>query len=302
MMTDVPRVSIVLPVYNAEQYLSLAVDSILAQTLDDFELIVVNDGSSDGSGDILAEYARKDPRVRVITQENQGVVAACNAGVFAAQGVLIARMDADDIADPERLSVQVTFMETHPDVVAVGAHVKLIDPKGRALKILKMPLEHAGIDAGNLMGGHGICHPAAMIRTEAIRKIDGYRPEFVTAEDIDLFLRLGEIGRLANLDQVLLDYRQHPQSIGYSKRSQQKDTAWRARSAAAERRGISLEVESEGLETPPPTLSAIFRRWGWWALAGGHVGTARHYGMRAVLAGPFDLANWKLALIAMRGY
>lgn len=302
-MPDAPKVSVVMPVYNAETYLGEAVDSILNQTFPDFELIAVNDGSPDGSGAILDAFAARDTRVRHVRRENGGVTAALQTGLGVARGNYIARMDSDDIARPERFEKQVKKLDSEPDIVALGTQFLSIDPDGRPLKVIPLPLEHAEIDA-RLVGEQGLalCHPSVMMRADVLKTAGGYDTRFPKAQDIELFLRLAEVGRLVNLPDVLMEYRQHLGSIGYAGRSDQAHLAWSAGKEAAARRGLPFE-------TPEPTdtghaqsVADIWRKWGWWALSDGHVATARYYSRRAVMDGPFNLENWRLALVALRGH
>lgn len=298
-----PKVSVYLPVYNCETYLELALRSILSQTFEDFEVIVVNDGSTDGTAAILDRMVAEDPRIIVLHQENSGVIDALNAGIKAARGKYLARMDADDVARPERFALQVAKLDAEPDIVALGAQIQLIDPEGRPLSIMELPCDHADLD-DRLMQRQSlaISHPAAMLRASAVDQIGGYSNTAPAAEDIDLFLRLAEVGRLANLDSVQLDYRLHHSSIGYTKRVQQMLDAWRAGKAAAERRGVPFTTPRPDPQEGQRTLDSSWRLWGWWALSGGHVATARHYARRALFRNPFSKDNWWLAIIALRGY
>ena len=199
-MNSRPAVSVVMPVYNAQRYLAEAVDSILAQTWRDFEFVIVDDGSTDRSPKLLERYAVRDSRIKLIRRPNTGIVGALNDGLAAASGELVARMDADDVALPERFEKQVAYLAEHPEVVALGSRVTGVDPYGCVLFHSEHKLAHEEIDAGLLRGvGWAIVHPAAMLRREAVAKVGGYRKEFQWVEDLDLFLRLGEAGRLANL-------------------------------------------------------------------------------------------------------
>ncbi len=297
-----PKVSVVMPVYKAERYLAQAVDSILAQSFPDFELLAVNDGSPDGSGGMLESYSARDSRVKQIHRENGGVTAALQTGIAAAQGLYIARMDSDDIALPERFARQVAYLDAHPDIAALGTQFLLIDPDGRPLKQMELPLDHAAIDA-RLVSEQGLalCHPSVMMRADVLAQLGGYDTRFPKAQDIELFLRMGEVGRLANLPEVLMEYRQHPDSIGYADRSGQAHLAWRAGKEAAARRGLPFDAPEPTGRSHAQGRADIWRKWGWWALSAGHVATARHYGRRAVLDGPFNKENWRLAAMALRG-
>lgn len=295
------RCSVLLPVYNAERYLRRAVESVLAQTVRDLECVVIDDGSTDGSGRVLAELAASDHRLRVITQENAGLIRTLNRAIGEAGGEIFFRMDADDIAEPDRFERQLAYLDAHPECVALGTGALLIDPDDRPLKIMMPPEDHERIDAMGLAGvGAAIFHPTAAIRRWAMEQVGGYHAEYPHAEDVDLFLRLGEVGRLANLGVVGLRYRVHPQSIGYTKRAEQIASARRAAGDAHERRGLGApsfgEPEREGRD-----LCSTYCRWGWWALGGGHRDTARRYGLRAIRVRPFRRSGWKLLFCSVRG-
>jgi glycosyltransferase involved in cell wall biosynthesis len=200
-----PTVSILLPFYNARRYLAGAARSMLVQTFEDFELLLMDDGSSDGSKAIADELAAKDRRVRVISGPNKGRSRTLNEGIALAQGEFIARMDADDLSLPTRLQRQVEYLREHPECVCVGTRVTLIDPYDSPLSTPEHKLTHDEIDAELLRGiGWAIVHPAATMRTDAVRRVGGYRAQFNDSEDLDLFLRLGEVGRLANLPEPLV--------------------------------------------------------------------------------------------------
>ncbi|MEM9588112.1 MAG: glycosyltransferase family A protein [Planctomycetota bacterium] len=203
------RVSVVMATYNAMPYLPDAAGSILDQTLRQFELIIVNDGSTDGTRDYLRSL--DDDRVRVLEQTNQGQQAAANAGIAAAQTNLIARMDADDVSEPDRLEKQVSFLDANPSVGLVGSQIYRLGDAKRGLPS-RLPCDHKGIDRALLANHHAICNPTIVFRKELFEQIGGYW-QYDIAEDWDMFLRIGEISLLANLPEALLSYRFHADSI-----------------------------------------------------------------------------------------
>jgi len=154
-----PTVSVVLPVFNAEDFLCTALDSILEQDQADFELIAINDGSTDRSRALLEERQRHDPRVRLVSRANRGLVASLNEGIALARGRYIARMDADDIALPQRLRLQAAYLDQHPSCVCVGSDVELMDDAGRKLVVLQQLQQDVDIQAQALRGHTTICHP-----------------------------------------------------------------------------------------------------------------------------------------------
>ncbi len=213
-MSGIPLVSVIMPVYNAERYLRDAVESILAQTFSDFELLAIDDGSQDHSLQILQEYAKQDARVRIhVYENNRGIVAALNQGLALARGTYIARMDADDISRPERFAKQVEFLEEHSETGIVGSAICVIDPDGRQLGIIKFPLDDLSIRWKSLL----ICpfaHPSIMLRRSLLLEHElSYRFELTNVEDYDLWVRLLSYTEGANLPEILMLYRAHAWSV-----------------------------------------------------------------------------------------
>ncbi len=246
-MSAVPKISVVMPVYNGEKYLREAVQSILNQAFGDFELLICDDGSTDGSRVIAEEFARADARVRLAGGKHVGLEETLNLGIQQARGEYIARMDADDVALPDRFAKQVEFLESHPDVIVVGGQVVAIDEAGKVLNVWSMPREHREIDDNHIYARNiAVVHPTVMMRRAAVLKAGGYRVVAKNCvEDIDLWLRLAEAGRLANLPDVILKYRQT--STSSSARGAAAAAAFtKVASEARLRRGLSLD----GLEVP----------------------------------------------------
>jgi glycosyltransferase involved in cell wall biosynthesis len=203
-----PRVSVVLPVYNGEPFLADALDSILKQSFRDFELIAIDDGSRDATGEMLDRLALIDSRVSVLHQTNAGMVRALNRGLELARGDFIARMDHDDLAHPERFARQVAFLDAQPDIAVVGCAVTLIDEKGKRIREVEYPRTSEAV-AAFLETGAPLAHPTVMMRRAAVLAVGGYREAYRHAEDYDLWLRIAERYRIANLPNRLLLYRQH---------------------------------------------------------------------------------------------
>ena len=203
-----PTVSVVMPVRDAVPYLEPAIRSILDQTLAELELIVVDDGSRDGSSAVIAHHARRDRRIRVLRQEARGTVAALQAGLAQARADLVARMDADDLALPRRLERQVAAMRENPRAAVIGSACELIDRQGVHLREQRYPTEPEAVRR-TLEMGNCIAHPTVLMRKQAVLAAGGYRAPFVLCEDYDLWLRLSERHELLNLDEVLLRYRVH---------------------------------------------------------------------------------------------
>lgn len=293
-----PRVSVIIPAYNAAPYVRAAVESILGQTFRDFECIVIDDGSTDGTGEILD--AIPDPRLRIVHRENRGVVATRNEAIGLATSPLVAFMDADDVALPDRLALQVAAMDARDGLVLYGGQAELIDPVGRPLGPMPVPLDHDRIDAANMSGKHALWNPSLMIRAEALEQVGGFDPHYRSAEDLDLWLRLAEIGEIANGPETVLRYRLHLQSAGHSERGLQRHFAWQAAKSAAARRGEAFDL-AEPDRDGGPSRTDIHAKWGWWALRGGHLSTARHYALAALRAEPLRRDRWRLAYCALRG-
>ena len=212
----VPLVSVVMPVYNGERFLAEAIDSILTQTFSDFELIIVDDGSTDGSAAIIQAYAERDARVRSVQLDmNEGVARARNRGIALSSGKYIAAMDSDDISLPERLQRQVEFLESHPDIGAVGVGTRMVDEDVTSLLDYRLPKGHALIVFEMLVGGTGIVRPSSMVRREILVSGRGYDPDYQFSDDFELFLRLvwEKAIRYANLSAVLYIYRRHEASV-----------------------------------------------------------------------------------------
>jgi glycosyltransferase involved in cell wall biosynthesis len=210
-MRDVssPTVSVILPVYNGGGSLLTALESVLAQSFTDWELICVDDGSTDGTAEVLAAFAARDSRVVVLTnQPNQGLQYSLNRALAKAKGRYIARLDADDTwCDPEKLQVQVDFMETHPDHVAVGAGSVVVNGARAEQYRYLQPLADAQI-RGLLLGKNCFIHGTMLLRRAALDEVGGYDsgPATKHVEDYDLWLKLGRVGKLANLPRYSLRY------------------------------------------------------------------------------------------------
>jgi glycosyltransferase involved in cell wall biosynthesis len=218
-----PIVSVIMATYNRAQYLPESIESILNQTFTDFEFIIIDDHSVDESWNILMDYAKQDQRVVLIrNSENVGISKSRNAGLAVAQGMFMAVMDSDDIAFPERLELQVEYLKQHSDCVAVGSEVLLIDPEGWPLGLKGQDFNHPAIEQTFLNGrGGAIVHPSSMIRASTLEQIGGYNPNLPVSLDYDLFIRLAEVGKLANLSQVLLKFRQHCNRVSDNQRDLQ---------------------------------------------------------------------------------
>jgi glycosyltransferase involved in cell wall biosynthesis len=200
-----PKVSVVMPAYNAAAYLDEAIRSILNQTFRDFEFIIVNDGSWDDTNSILDKYQKLDSRIRVYHQENQGMISALNRGCRLARSQYIARMDADDISFTNRLERQVEYIEKHPHIGILGSWI-CIEKNGSVARSWRPPTSPK-ILKWTLFFGVCVAHPSVLMRRQLIEHLNFYRAEATHAEDVDLWLRASSITEFGNVPEVLLKYR-----------------------------------------------------------------------------------------------
>lgn len=222
-----PEVSVVMAVYNGRPYLEESVESILSQTFEDFEFIIVNDGSEDGSGKILKQFAMKDERIQLVHQENRGHVASLNRGLKLAQGRYVARMDADDISHPERLRRQVNFLDDNPDVGVAGTQVTVIDEEGKEIDHWTPPTEPSLV-AWRLLFNACFTHPSIMMRRSLLQELGGYALWAESAGDHELWTRAVQVSRLTTVPCTLLKFRRSGGSITATKRAEQMQVNCRA--------------------------------------------------------------------------
>ena len=226
-MPTEPRISCLLPVFNGEEFLDEAVRSILSQTYENFELVIVDDGSRDSTPDILKGLAAEDARVMVVRRENGGIVAALNTGLAACRGEYIARMDADDIALPDRFQFQLDYLDAHPGCVLLGGVARSLLSDG-SLSGRTTGGRHRRTDLSSFPPKIAVAmHPLIMVRRAALIAVDGYRSDFPHAEDYDLFIRLSKLGDIDNPDHDLLIYRRHEGAISLKHlETQERSAAW----------------------------------------------------------------------------
>lgn len=216
-MNSSPKISVVLPVYNGEEFICDAIESVLSQGFSDFELLVLNDGSTDNTHSKVQSFL-SDGRVRYFSRPNLGLGGTLNELVQRSTSSLIARMDADDICLPDRLALQFELMSSRPDVVMCGADISfLVD--GNVTPSMGVIVESELIKKALNQGRFPLCHPTVMFRKEVFDQVGGYRIQ-QGGEDLDLFLRFSDLGELANVDQVLLKYRIHGASLSMKKSDQ----------------------------------------------------------------------------------
>lgn len=286
-------------VHNAAPWLAQTIESVLQQSFTDFEFLIHDDGSTDASPRILADHAARDRRIILSASENRGLARTLNLLIERARGDYLARMDADDVCKPERFARQVAYLDSHPEVIVLGGQLRFIDHGNRPITEINTPRTHEEIDANNLRGDVSISHPTVMMRRESISRLGGYDTDYPVAQDLELWLRVAEVGRLANLPEVVLDYRVHDHSVSGSKRDLQRDTCRRACEAAWRRRGLTetrFDYRDWRMADTAESRRVFFLRYGWQAWNSGYRGTWWYYALRSVALAPFSRAAWNLLI------
>jgi len=216
-MATRPIVSVIMPVYNAKKYVSAAVDSILGQSFADLELIIVDDCSTDGSWELVSKI--RDPRVKVLRQaSNMGYPHAMNLGLSVARGVYMARMDADDVSEPERLATQVSFLEEHNEFSFVGTRWYTLTPNGRVIMPVPMEQKYLVEDWEDVLSyTRHFADPSVVVPLDLVKRVGGYRTYQRSGQDVDLWLRILELEKpMATLTAPLYGHRLLPGSIVFS--------------------------------------------------------------------------------------
>lgn len=297
-----PALTVQMPVYNGQEYLAETIESILNQTLSDFEFLILDDGSTDDSLEILKRYAAQDSRISIITRENKGLGITQHELIQHAKGEFIAQTDQDDISLPNRLELQFNFLKENPNVVAVGGAYQLIDGAGRYLTTLPQPISNEEIQSLILEGHCALIHPGSMMRSKQMKISGGYDNSFNLALDLDLWLRLGEIGELANLSEVVLKYRLHGKSASEIMGKNQRNEARKACERAWKRRNITCQFTAH-FDWRPSTDKAsqhsFMLKYGWWAWNRCQRKTAAFYGWQAIKVKPLSIAGWKLLIVSL---
>jgi glycosyltransferase involved in cell wall biosynthesis len=296
------RVSVLMPVFNTARYLDAALNSISTQTFTEFELLVLDDGSRDGSGELLRRYAAQEPRMHLTARENRGLIASRNELLAAARGELVAWMDSDDAALPTRLAQQCAAFDADPDLVCLGTAAQCVDPDDNLLNVERYPLEHEQIVLAQ-QRADGMRFPTTMMRRLAALRVGGFREPFRMGEDLDLLLRLGETGKMANLGEILYLYRQHIASV--CSRLAPQWPAYRdlVLELARERRRDGQDRLQRGATVAVPRATAAdtrqttwrtYHSWAGYALANGNWTLSRKYALRALTQRPLARQTWGL--------
>lgn len=303
-----PLVSVLMPVHNGQDFLHEAIDSIFRQSYQDFELIVVDDASTDDTPSMLR--AMIDPRLRIITMDrNVGLVDALNRALAEARGELIARMDADDIAYPARFSAQVERLLSEPGLVLLGTAYDYVDTGGHVLQHQSVSTENAIIQKRLIEECNQICHPSVMMRAGALRAVGGYRKLAGRyAQDYDLWLRLAEVGAVANLADTFLGYRVHGGQLSVKRLLPQRRAAEIYKALARQRRSCGREdfgaAEREVDASPRALRDAVAAdslHWSYLFFLMGDARKSRGMQLKALWTAPFSATVREMARNGLRG-
>ncbi|HWY60244.1 MAG TPA: glycosyltransferase [Terriglobales bacterium] len=253
-----PSISVVMVTCNVERFLAESIESILGQTFREFEFIIVDFGSTDRTKATASSYAAKDSRVRLHEIPFCGLAEARNVGCSLALGRYIAIMDADDVSVPDRLRLEIDFMEKHPEVGLLGGVAECMNAAGKPLPIRAhdLPTEDHEIRSA-LAVGCPFCQPTVFFRRDAFVLVGGYRAVFAQAEDYDLWLRMAERFQCAGLQQVVLRYRIHPYQLSIHKQRQQTLCKLAAQASASLRRNGKQDPLNSVKEITPAVLAEL---------------------------------------------
>jgi len=221
-----PRVSVLMAVHNGAPWVGDAARSVLAQTLGDLELVLVDDGSTDATPEVLAGI--RDERLRLERRPHEGLTRALNHGLRRAHAPLIARLDADDIALPERLARQVAFLQAHREIGVLGTAAREINGDGREVRTVRPPQDDGALRRA-LIRRNPMLHSTVMMRRDVVASVGGYDPRFAVAQDYDLWIRLAAVTRLANLTETLVVRRLLPGRVSVARDTERLRAEARAR-------------------------------------------------------------------------
>jgi len=229
-----------MPVYNAEKYLRESIDSIVDQTYTDWELVIINDGSTDSTQNIILSY--NDDRIKYFENEkNMGVTKTLNKGIGLCKGNYIARFDADDVVHPNRLEAQVKFLDTHPNHIICGTAGVVVNEQDEVLRKLRTISFDEGIKI-KLLFSSPLSHPSVMIRKKILEQ-NPYSEDWKYIEDFELWQRIAPLGKFANINKPYLRYRWHQENISVLRESQQVKSRDKIITEQLEKMGISPSAE-----------------------------------------------------------
>ncbi|MGD9602559.1 MAG: glycosyltransferase family 2 protein [Gammaproteobacteria bacterium] len=300
--------TVFIPVYNGEPFIRSTIHSVLAQTYADYELLIVDDGSTDGTADILRSVA--DPRIRLARNEvNRGRPYTRNRGVGLARGEYIAVLDADDLSEPTRLQRQVEFLDAHPEIACVGSHAIYVN-RDETRQLLCQPPTRPDDIRRHIYQANCFVHSSVTFRRAVLLNIGGYSADYPQSQDYELFLRLCGAYPLANLPEPLVRYRVHPGQVSFARLRAQRRLADQAR-VAAYRAAAAADHLLPG--THPPETSTIARLlgkrgtcgrdyldWSFTYRALGEPALADALVFRSLLYAPLSRAGWRELRTALR--
>ena len=297
-----PVVSVILPTLNDAEYVAKAIESVISQTYTDFEIIVVDDGSTDGTIEYLNDHP--DDRIELIVrQEESGITSAINRGIRESQGKFIARHDADDWSDDERLEKQVAYLDRNSEVVLVGTGAYLVD-EGGIIQSQRRVLESPSLD--DLINHNEFVHGSVMMRKAVLESVGGYDEWFHTTEDYDLWLRLAEEYEVRNIDEPLYYFRQHDESLYGSNLEELK--LYHLLAVRRVTSGIDDEIRSlideEGIDALRDRLTESEKRWFHTELAReflryGDLRSGREHVVKALRLDPVSVSLPGMLLLSM---
>jgi len=310
-----PKISVLMAVHNGLPYLQAAIESVLAQTYTDFEFLIADDASSDGSTSVVEGYALNDQRIQLVRlDENVGLVQALNLLLTMANGEFIARMDADDVCCESRLRHQVDVMINNRDLVLLGTAFEYIDGKGCTFAAGNPPTTNTALQDYLIGTGNPFCHPSVLMRTAMVKGLGGYRQVLNRyAQDYDLFLRLAEQGEIGNLKESLMKYRVHAGQITVQKMRPQLQAAFIYQELARQRRNSRAEDIDEAQQLTdqrkPELDDAVVNGSIYWAKLlqrQGNRKAARNLSWNAVSTRPWNRtalqAHLSILIASIRGW
>lgn len=309
-MPSTVRVTVFIAVYNGERFIERTIDSVLKQTLDEFELLIIDDCSTDKTREIVASY--KDRRIRLEeNQRNMGQPFTRNRGLALAESEYIAVLDADDVCEPERLQRSVQYLDAHPDVAAIGSGATLIDESDQSISVVHVPTDFESIRT-RIFIQNCFIHPSITFRRSAVMAIGGYNPSLKFAQDYDLILRLSAKHRLANLSEPLVRYRIHTSQASQKKLAAQRRLADIARLTAYTQQYSQGLIDSKVLR---PDVSLLNRMRGgagtfsadclYWARVNRAMRNHAEAAVmvrRAIVSAPLSRRAWRAARWALLPY
>ncbi len=296
-----PTVSVLLPVHNAGRYVAETIASVLGQSYRDFEFLIIDDGSTDRSLDEINVAVGQDPRVQVLSQANAGFARTLNRLIAESTGKYLARIDADDIAEPTRFERQVDFLDEHSPCVLVASAITQIDQDGDPYAVVRYPTDPVEIEQNLLRGNACIIHPSVMLRRSAVEQVGGYALDVPVVEDQELWFRLARVGELAIIDEPLTRYRIHADNMSFRQIPAAVEAYNRMIRVAYQDRGLTTEPPQNRVPENDDLAWQRERRWAWTAIESGYLGTARKHARRLLMRHPNSIDCWKLFAFAYCG-